>query len=178
MTEIHRDTEAKTEALGGDKDRLSHSRDRPCATGAGRLVRRAFVGDGTADRFDVFQGGSELWGANSIRARESPDLQAGGEFWHPTRRLCTYVKGAGLVKGGGRIGRARGVWPEPMLALVATAQEVTLGLLRRLIPRPGHGRLLPGALGARRKLSPLDGPKWFRTSGCVRAQTASAVRTW
>jgi hypothetical protein len=74
------------------------------------------------------------------------------EFMH----LC---EGGRFGQGGGRIGWVRGMWwPEPMLALVATAQEVTLGLLRRLIPRPGHDCCLPGALGARRMLSPIDGP--------------------
>jgi hypothetical protein len=69
--------------------------------------------------------------------------------------------GAVRAIGGGGIGRVRDRWPEPMLARVVAAQEVTLGLLRRLIPRPGQVGLLPGALGARRKLSPIGGPDVF-----------------
>jgi hypothetical protein len=68
--------------------------------------------------------------------------------------LRTYMEGAGRVDGGGRAGRVREGWPEPISARAGAAQEVWLGLSRRLIPRPGQDRL-PGALGARRKLSPI-----------------------
>src|SRR5215831_1989032 len=59
--------------------------------------------------------------------------------------------------GGGRISVLAGCdaeWPEPISARGGAAQEVWLGLSRRLIPRPGQC-LLPGAMGARRKLSPI-----------------------
>src|SRR6266542_2619322 len=65
------------------------------------------------------------------------------------------MEGARLASGGGRVGGVRGVRrPEPRSARADAAQEVWLGFLRRLIPRLGQARL-PGALGARRKLSPI-----------------------
>jgi hypothetical protein len=57
-------------------------------------------------------------------------------------------------------------------------QEVWLGFLRRLIPRPGQG-CLPGALGARCKLSPIVWAFVVRTSGWSGVQAASAAsRMW
>ncbi len=53
--------------------------------------------------------------------------------------LCTYMEGAERVNGGDRVGGVREGWPEPISARVWTAQEVWLGLLQRLIPRPGQG---------------------------------------
>ena len=92
--------------------------------------------------------------------------------------MCTYVKGADWSTGGGRIGRVRDGWPEPLSPRVVAAQEVRLGLLRRLIPRPGHARRLPGALGARRKLfSEWVGRLWSHI-GLRSAQSAAVLRTW
>jgi hypothetical protein len=69
--------------------------------------------------------------------------------------------------GGGRVSvlaRCHGVWrPEPMSAGAGAAQEVWLGFRRQLIPRPGQEGL-PGALGARRTLSPIVGALVVRTS--------------
>lgn len=54
------------------------------------------------------------------------------------------------------------VWPEPIWARAGAAQEVWLGVLRRLIPE--QGQVVPGAMGARRKLSPIVWALVFRTS--------------
>src|SRR5919197_1024367 len=81
--------------------------------------------------------------------------------------------GGGRVSVGGRWGG--GVWPEPISARVRAAQEVWLGLLRRLIPRPGQDGL-PGALGARRKLSPIVWAFAVRTLGEFKLLRLRAVR--
>ncbi len=79
------------------------------------------------------------------------------------------MEGAGLSRraGGERVGVLIRcdveVRPEPISAHAGAAQEVWLGFLRRLIPRPGQWSL-PGALGARRKVSPIVWAFMVRTS--------------
>jgi hypothetical protein len=105
----------------------------------------------------VFRGRPRAGGSMSVSAAmrcENSILPASWQIRPGGPSLCTYMEGAGRVNGGGRIGCVRERRPEPISARAGAAQEVWLGLSRRLIPRPGQG-CLPGALGARRKLSPI-----------------------
>src|SRR5262249_52706213 len=82
---------------------------------------------------------------------------------------CTYMEGAVASSGGGGrvsvLGRCDvEIRPEPVSARAVAAQEVWWGFSRRLIPQPGQCRL-PGALGARRKLSPIVWALMVGTSG-------------
>jgi hypothetical protein len=118
---------------------------RRCLHGGGRLKQR------TQPRMFANPSASswkrQVVGRTNSLARSNPSFAAGSY-------LCTYMEGPRCVAGGGRAGGVPWVWPEPILARAGAAREVWLGLLRRLIPRPGQDRL-PGALGARRKLSPI-----------------------
>src|SRR5262249_27289594 len=73
--------------------------------------------------------------------------------------FCTYMEGAVASSGcGGRVsvlGRCGvEIRAQTISARAVAAREVWWGFSRRLIPQPGQFGL-PGALGARRKLSPI-----------------------